>query len=85
MRGQGQKLERALWIAYRTLFERARMLERLAAGDRQRGASTTASQYEARSKELVAHASAVLQALSAIDVPGYGAGQDDDSTRDETA
>ena len=34
---QGRKLERALWVAYRTLIERARLLERLAEGDQNRG------------------------------------------------
>jgi two-component system chemotaxis response regulator CheB len=68
-RDQGKTLERALWVAYRTLIERARLLERLVEHDRSRGNTSIASGYAQRLHEIQEHARAVLRALSATDVP----------------
>ena len=68
-RDQSKALERALWIAYRTLIERARLLERLAENDRQRGLESSSSGYTGRLREVEAHAQAVLRALSVTDAP----------------
>jgi two-component system, chemotaxis family, protein-glutamate methylesterase/glutaminase len=61
---QSRELERALWVAYRTLIERARLLERLAEGDQSRGRASSALGYAARMREVRQHARSVLSALS---------------------
>jgi hypothetical protein len=61
---QSRELERALWVAYRTLIERARLLERLAEGDQERGRASSALGYAARMQEVRQHAKSVLAALS---------------------
>jgi two-component system chemotaxis response regulator CheB len=68
-RDQGKTLERALWVAYRTLTERARLLERMVQHDRARGMASSAGGFADRLSEVQAHAKAVLAALSAADAP----------------
>ena len=60
-------MERALWVAYRTLIERARLLERLVENDEQRGKAGAASSYSQRLAEVREHAGSLLAALSDAD------------------
>jgi two-component system chemotaxis response regulator CheB len=64
---QSNALERALWVAFRTLLERARLLEQLANSSERRGMSASAESYRKRMEELKEHSSAVLAALSAVE------------------
>jgi two-component system chemotaxis response regulator CheB len=69
--GQAQTLERALWVAYRTLIEHARLLDALA----ERGKitlPTSSAEYRRRAEELRSHANSVREAISAVQL---GAGQ----------
>lgn len=65
---QSASLERALWVAFRTLLERARLLEQMAKNAEQSGMPSSASSYRKRMTELKEHSRAVLAALSAVEV-----------------
>lgn len=65
LRGQSRSLERALWVAFRTLKERALLIEQMARGMRERGLEPSARSFEARRKELDEHAATIHRVLSA--------------------
>lgn len=65
LRGQSRSLERALWVAFRTLKERALLIEQMAQGMRARGLEPSARSFEARRKELDEHAATIHRVLSA--------------------
>lgn len=67
---QGLQVERALWVAYRTLLERARMLEGLIRETGERGRQFMAAGYEQRLAETREHVEALRQTLSAGQSPG---------------
>ena len=66
---QGAQLENALWVAYRTLLERGRMLENLIkqSGDRHRPHMTRG--YERRLVETLEHVETIRRTLSAVQAP----------------
>ena len=65
MDGQAQATEQALVVALRTLEERARMLQRMAAEDRQRDRAGGGADYAARAAELEGHADHLRRVLAA--------------------
>jgi two-component system chemotaxis response regulator CheB len=66
---QGLQLERALWVAYRTLLERARMLEGLERDAVSRGRPHLAQCYEKRLNEIRDHVDALRSTLSSVQAP----------------
>jgi two-component system chemotaxis response regulator CheB len=67
--GQALELERALWVAYRVVNERSRLLEHMAKSSTERGMTGAAAGYVERRKELRAHARSILDALSSLETP----------------
>ena len=65
LRGQSRSLERALCVAFRTLKERALLIEQMAKGMRERGLEPSARSFEARCRELDEHAATIHGVLSA--------------------
>jgi len=63
--GQSRSLERALWVAFRTLKERGVIIEQMAAHARERGHESSASSYDQRRAELEEHAKAIHGVLAA--------------------
>jgi two-component system chemotaxis response regulator CheB len=63
--GQSRSLERALWVAFRTLKERGIIIEELAKGARERGFASSAASFEQRRAELEEHANAIHRVLTA--------------------
>jgi two-component system chemotaxis response regulator CheB len=61
-------LERALWIAFRTIKERGVLLAKLIADARAKGHSSV-EDFEERLRELETHATAIHQALAALSEP----------------
>jgi two-component system chemotaxis response regulator CheB len=59
-------LERALWVAFRTLKERGVLLSQLAEDARARGLETSASGFEERLRELEDHAASVHRAIATV-------------------
>ena len=70
---QARALERALWVAYRILVERARLLEQMASSARARGMANVADDYSKRMHELRAHSREVIATLGAIEPPSHPA------------
>lgn len=60
---QSDATEKALWIALRTLEERANMLQEMAEDERARGRAATTAQFEARAAEAEQHAGSVRRLL----------------------
>jgi two-component system, chemotaxis family, protein-glutamate methylesterase/glutaminase len=68
---QSAALERALWLAIRSLDERARLTERLAEAARRRGYDLSAEKFQAAAKEAIQGADAIRRVASGLDpVPG---------------
>jgi len=65
LEGQSRSLERALWVAFRTLKERGVIVDELARGARERGFESSAASFDQRRAELDEHAKAIHQVLSA--------------------
>jgi two-component system chemotaxis response regulator CheB len=65
--GQAQALERALWVAYRVLAERAHLLQHMAQSARERGMESVANSYIERMQELSGHARDIIKTLEAIE------------------
>jgi len=63
--GQSRSLERALWVAFRTLKERAVIVDELAKGARERGFASSAVSFDQRGAELEEHANAIHRVLTA--------------------
>ncbi len=63
--GQSRSLERALWVAFRTLKERGVVLTELANSSRARGFESSAGSFDQRRDELEEHAKAIHQVLTA--------------------
>jgi two-component system chemotaxis response regulator CheB len=63
--GQSRALERALWVAFRTLKERAVIVDELAKGARARGFGSSATSFDQRHAELEEHANAIHRVLTA--------------------
>jgi two-component system chemotaxis response regulator CheB len=63
--GQSRSLERALWIAFRTLKERGVIVDQLAAHAREHGFESSASTFDQRRAELDEHAAAIHGVLNA--------------------
>jgi len=63
--GQSRSLERALWVALRTLKERGVIIDQLAAQARERGFESSASSFDQRRAELEEHAEAIHRVLTA--------------------
>jgi two-component system chemotaxis response regulator CheB len=61
---QSRRLERALWVALRTLEERRRLLTSMSQDARQRGKGMTADSYAERLAELEEHVDSLRRALS---------------------
>jgi two-component system, chemotaxis family, protein-glutamate methylesterase/glutaminase len=68
LEGQGQEVERALWIALRTLEERARMLHQMADDASRRG--DTHGRYDTDAKESLAHAEQIRGLLMNLNKVG---------------
>jgi two-component system chemotaxis response regulator CheB len=62
-------LERALWVAFRTLKERGILLERMIEDARARGRSGITEDLEKRRGEIEQHARAISQAMSLTQIP----------------
>lgn len=67
---QGLELERALWVAYRTLVERARMLEGLVRSSGTPARPHMTSSYQERLRETRGHVEALRKTLAAVGAPG---------------
>jgi two-component system chemotaxis response regulator CheB len=63
--GQSRSLERALWIAFRTLKERGVLIDELAKGARARGFESSARSFDTRRDEVEEHAKTIHQVLTA--------------------
>jgi len=72
LRGQAIEVERALWIAYRTLLERARTVERLIETAKQQGRPSSSNTYEERLREMREHAASIHGVLGAIQTRELG-------------
>jgi two-component system chemotaxis response regulator CheB len=57
-------LERALWVAFRTLKERGILLDRMIEDARSRGRATSTEELEKRRREIELHARAVHRAMA---------------------
>jgi two-component system chemotaxis response regulator CheB len=66
---QARALEGALWVAYRTLLERSRLLEEMARTATEHGRPATAESLRQRRDELKHHSEAVMAAFAAIEQP----------------
>lgn len=66
MDGQRQAIEEALWVAVRTLEERARMLETLAGDEERRGRTRLGASYEARAREARVHEAQIRDLLEKV-------------------
>ncbi|HKO49814.1 MAG TPA: chemotaxis protein CheB [Polyangiaceae bacterium] len=64
LRGQSVEIERALWVAFRTLKERAALLSEMIGRGRERAPDGLARSFEARRAELETHAESIRQILS---------------------
>lgn len=62
-------LERALWVAFRTIKERGVLLAQMARDARDRGYASTASGFEDHLRELEAHAASVREAMAVVSEP----------------
>jgi two-component system chemotaxis response regulator CheB len=62
--GQSRSLERALWVAFRTLKERGIMINELAKGARERGFESSARSFDGRRAEVEAHAAVIHNVLA---------------------
>jgi two-component system chemotaxis response regulator CheB len=62
--GQSRSLERALWVAFRTLKERGIMINELAKGARERGFESSARSFDDRRAEVEEHAAAIHRVLT---------------------
>lgn len=60
-------VERALWLAIRSLDERARLIERLAEGARARGHALSATTFREAAKEAVQAADAIREVANGLD------------------
>lgn len=60
---QAQMVERALWVALRTLQERSILLTRMAGEAQRRGYPSTAAGYDDRREEIDEHVRAIRQAI----------------------
>jgi two-component system chemotaxis response regulator CheB len=69
MRAQDRELEKSLWIAVRTLEDRAVVLERLAREHRERGTASLARDFERRAAEAHEQAARVRDYFVAIVSP----------------
>jgi two-component system chemotaxis response regulator CheB len=68
---QSTAVERALWLAIRSLDERARLTERLAEAARQRGHELSAEEFQEAAKEAVQAADAIRKVANGLGpVPG---------------
>lgn len=72
-------LERALWVAFRTLKERGVLLAKMAEDARSRGYSTTAQGFEDHLRELEQHAASVHRAIAAAGQVPHGESSDGDA------
>jgi two-component system chemotaxis response regulator CheB len=63
--GQSRSLERALWVAFRTLKERGIMINELAKGARERGFESSARSFDGRRAEVEEHAAVIHSVLTA--------------------
>lgn len=63
--GQSRSLERALWVAFRTLKERGILIEDLAKNARSHGHEASARSFELRREEVELHAAAIHDVLTA--------------------
>lgn len=68
-RGQAVALERALWVAYRVVNERARLLQRMAETATERGMVGAAASYSEKNHELRSHSQAILEVLAGLERP----------------
>jgi two-component system chemotaxis response regulator CheB len=66
---QERQLERALWLAYRTLVERQRILVKMAQDGRAKGMERAAQAFEERALEFNEHAVAVRNAMGLLGNP----------------
>jgi two-component system chemotaxis response regulator CheB len=62
-------MERALWVAFRTLKERGLLLDKMAEEARERGLTSMAESYEARIQELEQHAVDIYRWVAAESEP----------------
>jgi two-component system, chemotaxis family, protein-glutamate methylesterase/glutaminase len=62
--GQSRSLERALWVAFRTLKERGVIIEQLAQSARERGYESSARSFDQRRTEVEEHAKAIHGVLT---------------------
>jgi two-component system chemotaxis response regulator CheB len=68
---QSTAVERALWLAIRSLDERARLTERLAEAARKRGHELSAEEFKEAAKEAVQAADAIRRVANGLDpIPG---------------
>jgi two-component system, chemotaxis family, protein-glutamate methylesterase/glutaminase len=65
LESQGEAVEKALWIALRTLEERARMLRKMAEDSRRRGFSH--GSFDSSAKESLHHAEQIRGLLVTLD------------------
>lgn len=72
---QERQLERALWLAYRTLIERHRILLKMAQDGRAKGLGRSAEAFEERALEFNEHAVAVRNAMSLLGSPPNPGGE----------
>ncbi|MDX1546298.1 MAG: chemotaxis protein CheB [Rhodothermales bacterium] len=66
---QGEEIEQSLWIALRTLEEKARMQERLVRWEREAGRGSAAGSFESRAAETRAHAERLRAVLNQLGMP----------------
>lgn len=60
---QDKAVERALWVALRTLEERDRMLSRMAQEEQEKGRGRSAKVFEKRAEEARSHAESIRALL----------------------
>lgn len=60
---QDETVEEALWIALRTLEERARVLERISKDSLQKGAQNLSERYKERAAEALEHATSIRRLI----------------------
>lgn len=68
LESQGEAVERALWVALRTLEERARMLDKMAEDTRRRG--FTHGRFDENARESLAHAEQIRGLLMSLNNVG---------------
>ena len=64
LQGQSRSLERALWVAFRTLKERGILIDDLAKNARNRGYEASARSFDLRREEVELHAAAIHEVLT---------------------